>query len=207
MVHTDAEHESVETNSADAAPLGNVMTTQIILLRGVNVGGNKPVAMAELKQWFARLGLTDARTLLQSGNVVVRSAGPGGSALEKRLETAAEQELGLKADFLVRSRAEWDALVAGNPFPAEAKADPSHLVALTLKAAPSAAQVAALAAAIPGREKSAVKGRNAYLYYPDGIGDSKLTPALLDRTLGCRGTARNWNTVLKIAVLAHSVDT
>jgi len=181
-------------------------TVQIILLRGVNVGGNKMVPMAELKAWFIRSGFADARTLLQSGNVVVRTAAPGGAKLEKQLEAAADKELKLKADFLVRTRTEWDAIVAGNPFPAEAKHDPSHLVALVLKAAPAAAQVAAMLAAIPGREKAVVTGRVAYLYYPDGIGDSKLTPALLDRTLGSRGSARNWNTVLKIAALALSLE-
>jgi len=180
--------------------------TQIILLRGVNVGGNKMVPMADLKVWLSKQGFAEVRTLLQSGNVVLRSAGPSGAKLEKQLAAAAAEDLKLKADFMVRTPAEWDRMIAANPFPAEAKSDPSHLVALVLKGAPAAAQMAALMAAIPGREQAVVTESVAYLYYPDGIGDSKLTPALLDRTLGFRGTARNWNTILKIAALALSLE-
>ena len=70
---------------------------------------------------------------------------------------------------------------------------------MCLKDAPSAAAVKALTAAIKGRETFRAAGRNAYVVYPDGIGRSKLTNALIEKTLETRGTARNWNTVLKLA--------
>jgi uncharacterized protein (DUF1697 family) len=178
------------------------VATLITLLRGVNVGGNKMVPMAQLKSWLGQQGMTDVRTLLNSGNAIFRAPAPAGPKLERVLEAAAEREFKLKADIHVRTLAEWKQLIADNPFASEAKSDPGHLLALVLKAAPTAAQAAALQTALPGRERAVVHGRHAYRYYPDGVGQSRLTPALLDRVLGSRGTARNWNTVLKLAAAA-----
>ena len=70
------------------------------------------------------------------------------------------------------------------------------------KAAPADGALEALRAAIKGPEQVAIVGRNAYLVYPDGIGRSKLTITVIEKKLGVRGTARNWNTVLKLAEMA-----
>ena len=176
-------------------------TTCIALLRGINVGGHKKVAMAELRGLCEELGLEDARTLLQSGNLVFRSARKA-PQLERLLEAEVEKRLGLATHFFVRSAAEWQRLVARNPFPAEAGSDPGHLLAMPLKDAPKPAAVEALRAAITGRERVAVEGREAYLVYPDGVGASRLTISIIERKLGTRGTGRNWNTVLKLAAAA-----
>ena len=108
----------------------------------------------------------------------------------------------LEADYLVRTASEWTSIVAANPFPREAQDNPAHLVVMALKAAPSKAHVAALEAAIKGRERVCAKRRELYMVYPDGIGRSKLTIAVIERALATRGTARNWNTVLKLQALA-----
>ncbi len=76
---------------------------------------------------------------------------------------------------------------------------------MVFKRAPKPADVEALRAAITGREVVEAVGAHAYLVYPDGIGRSRLTTALIERTLGTRGTGRNWNTVLKLAALAASL--
>jgi uncharacterized protein (DUF1697 family) len=178
------------------------MTTYIALLRGINVGGNKLVSMAELRALAETLGLEEPRTLLQSGNLVFRGKKQAATALERTLERAVAAELGVACDFVVRTAAEWDAIIAANPFPEAATRDPSHLVVMCLKGAPSGAQAAALRAVIRGREVGAVDGRQAYLVYPDGIGTSKLTNTVIESKLGVRGTARNWNTVLKLKALA-----
>jgi uncharacterized protein (DUF1697 family) len=179
------------------------MTTFVALLRGVNVGGHTKVAMAELRDLIARLGFADAQTLLQSGNLVFRTAGKTGAQLERMLEAEAAKRLGLEAAFMVRSAEEWKAAVAHNPFPEEARRDPARLVLVALKDAPPAGAVKALQAAIVGREVVRARGREAYIVYPDGQGRSKLTNALIEKTLGTRGTARNWNTVLKLDALAN----
>ncbi|HTV54370.1 MAG TPA: DUF1697 domain-containing protein [Terriglobia bacterium] len=173
------------------------MATHIALLRAVNVGGRK-LAMAELKEAFESLGFTDARTILHSGNVIFGSAKRTGAALESYLEAATEKRFKLSTDYLVRTVGEWDAIVAQNPFPREGADDPSHLLVLALKSAPLKSAFAALQAAIPGREIVRAAGRELYAYYPDGIGESKLTVALIERKLQTRCTGRNWNTALKI---------
>ena len=178
------------------------MGLHVALLRGVNVGGNQMVAMADLRAMFDRLGLGEARSLLQSGNIVFESEGRTAAQLETLLEAEAMRRFKLPAPFFVRTAREWKAAVAANPFPAAAKTDPSHFVVLFLKQAPTPAAIQALQAAIVGREKVQSVGRQAYFIYPDGMGRSPLTPAIVDGRLGQRGTARNWNTVLKLAALA-----
>ena len=157
--------------------------------------------MADLRELATDLGLADAKTILQSGNLVFSDPRKSGD-LERLLEAEIEKRLGLRTDFFVRTAAEWKALIAHNPFPEEAKRDPSHLVVMCLKDAPDAKDVAELQAAIKDREVVRAVGRQAYLVYPDGIGRSRLTIALIEKKLGTRGTGRNWNTVLKLAALA-----
>ncbi len=176
------------------------MAVHIALLRGVNVGG-KLVAMTALRKLAEDLGAGDVRTLLSSGNLVFASP-KRGPALEALLEAAAEKQLGLTTRFFLRSPAEWAAMIAANPFPEAARDDPSHLVAMVLKDAPTAAAADALRAAIGGRETAVVADRTAYLVYPDGIGRSKLTINVIEKKLATTGTGRNWNTVLKLAALA-----
>jgi uncharacterized protein (DUF1697 family) len=178
------------------------MTTHIALLRGVNVGGKTKIAMADLRELLTQLGFADPRTLLQSGNAVFRSDKLTGADLERLLETETEKRLGLKTDFFVRTPEEWKEVIANNPFPDEAKNDPGHLVTMFLNKAPDAKDVEALQAAIKGREVVRSAGRQAYIVYPDGIGESKLTITVIEKKLGSRGTGRNWNTVLKLGALA-----
>src|ERR1700735_3007844 len=177
-------------------------TVQIALLRGVNVGGHRAVAMSDLRDLITELGFSDARTLLQSGNLVFRGDGRSGAALERLLETEAAKRLGFQADFLVRSADELKDVVARNSFPREPEGAPSHLVVMFLKSAVNPKSVNAAQAAIAGRETILGNGRQVYVVYPDGIGRSRVSNVFLEGKLGIRGTARNWNTVLKLAALA-----
>jgi uncharacterized protein (DUF1697 family) len=178
------------------------MTTQIALLRAINVGGRTRLAMADLKKAFAALGHEDARTILQTGNVIFRSKVAAGK-LERQLEEALDDTVGLKTALILRTAAQWEALIAANPYPDFAKNDPSHLLVMPLKEKPAAGALDALRAAIRGRETVELMGRDLYITYPDGIGRSRLTNALIEKTLGARGTGRNWRTVLKIAEAAR----
>jgi len=178
-----------------------MMTIHIGLLRAVNLAGLNKVGMADLRDLLTAIGMEDVKTLLQSGNVVFRSGAQTAAQLEAVLEKALAKRLGLETEFFVRSAADWKAMIAANPFPAEAKRDPGHLLVLFLKDAPSAENVTALQSAIKGREVVKAKGRHVYAVYPDGVGRSRLTSALVERKLGMRGTGRNWNTVLKLGAL------
>ena len=166
------------------------MTVHIALLRAVNLGPHNKVSMADLKRLLADLGFGNPRTLLQSGNAVFDSKVTG-AKLEKQLEDAARKSLRLNTDFIVRTAKQWDAIVARNPFPKEAKADPGHLVLLACKdKVPNDVKITGVK-----RERVELAGKDVYIVYPDGIGVSRLK-------IGAVGTARNWNTVLKLAALA-----
>lgn len=179
------------------------MPQYVAVLRAINLGAHNRIAMADLRGMCAKIGLDNARTLLVSGNLVFESRLSSTEKLERLLEDASTKQLGVTTDYFVRSASEWQAIIAASPFPAEAKSDPSRLVMVCLREAPGTAAVTALQTAIKGRETVRVKGRQAYFVYPDGQGTSKLTIAMIEKNLGTRGTARNWNTVLKLGELTQ----
>ena len=178
------------------------MPIHVALLRGINVGGRNLVGMRDLRDFCESLGVTAVRTLLQSGNVVFDSPRRTGAALERLLEKETKKRFGIAVDYVVRTGAELQTVIECNPFPDEAERDPSHLLVTFFKQDLSPEKVTALAAAIRGREMIRADGRHLYAVFPDGIGTSKVTTNLIERTLGCRGTGRNWNTVLKLATMA-----
>ena len=174
----------------------------VALLRAVNVGGRNMVAMSDLRALLGELGFAKGQSLLQSGNLVFEASGRRStSRLEAELERATSERLGVDTDYFVRNAKEWREIIEANPFPAEARDDPSHLLMMALKAAPSATRAKALTAAIPGREVVRVVGRQAYIVFPDGIGNSKLPAGLIEKHLGSSATSRNWNTVRKLEAL------
>lgn len=179
------------------------MATYIALLRGINVGGRKPVAMSDLRGLLEELDYSDVRTLLQTGNLVFAGGARSGGALERLLETEAAKRLDLETTFLVRTAKEWREVIEKNPFREEAKSDPSHLVVAFLRDAPQAGAVRSLQAAISGPEIVRAQGKQLYIVYPAGIGRSKFTNKLIEGTLDTRATGRNWNTVLKLAALVR----
>jgi uncharacterized protein (DUF1697 family) len=171
------------------------------LLRGINVGGNKKVPMADLRTMTASLGLKDPKTLLQSGNLVFDAKSQPAAKLEELLEAATAKHIGVECSYLIRSADEWAAMMAANPFAREAKADPSHLAVTFCRDVPDPSALAALRSEARGKENFAVNGRQLYVWYPDGMGQSKLALALSKNRLGTICTARNWNTVRKIGLL------
>ncbi|HZS62199.1 MAG TPA: DUF1697 domain-containing protein [Gemmatimonadaceae bacterium] len=164
----------------------------VAFLRGINLGSRRSVAMADLRAFAEALAFTRVSTLLNSGNLVFETTGKSGAQLERLLEAECEKYLGLRTEFYVRNATELSTLIKENPFPVEAKKDPSRLVVIFLKQT-----LAATSVVIPGRERVRVTGRHAFVYYPDGQGRSKLK-------LPGDGTARNWNTVTKLAMLTAS---
>jgi uncharacterized protein (DUF1697 family) len=179
------------------------LTTHIALLRGINVGGHRQIGMTDLRNFITQVGLQDARSLLQSGNLIFTSKVRTGAELERFLESEAADRLSLEVDFFVRTPEEWKSVIRQNPFRKEAERDPGHLVVLFLKSAPKAEDVAALQAAITSPEVIRAKGKQAYIFYPNGQGRSKLTHGMIEKRLG-RGTGRNWNTVLKLGIIAKT---
>jgi uncharacterized protein (DUF1697 family) len=171
----------------------------VAFLRAVNVGGTGRIAMAALKALAEDIGLADPKTLLQSGNLVFEAGGRPTAALEKLLEREINKRFAIQPDVMVRTARQLKAAMERNPFPKEAKSEPARLHVHFLKAPAGAAAVASLSRAIKGPEAVKGTGSEVFIYFPDGAGASKLTNAVIERHLGARGTARNWNTVTKLA--------
>lgn len=176
----------------------------VALLRAVNLGAHNKVAMGDLRELLGRLGFEDVRSLLQSGNLVFRAARQPAAKLEALLAAETGRALGVHTDYVVRTPREWRALIEANPYPDDARRDPGHLVVMCCTSAPRAELVKALEARHAGPERVAVRGRQVYIVYPEGIGHSRVTNAFLERALATRGTGRNWNTVQKLAALIGS---
>src|SRR5438309_1014919 len=132
------------------------------LIRGINVGGHKAVSMTRLRELMIEIGFADVKTLLQSGNVVFSGTQQASAALEEQLETQIACKLGVTADFMIRTPAEWAKIIDANPYTEMAQADPGHLVLICLKEKPAASTVEKLRAAIKGKETVEVVGRELY---------------------------------------------
>ena len=178
-----------------------VSHTTIVLLRGINVGGNNMIKMADLRRVLEAGGFTEVKTLLQSGNVVVTSDLEPRD-VEKKISHILATDLNKTVDVFALDTGTWRRLIEANPFPHEAVDDPSHLVLIVSRQAPSAEAVDAVRSANSGPERFELAQGCLYVFYPEGIGDSKLPKVPGWNKLAASGTARNWNTVLKLAELA-----
>ena len=167
------------------------MTAYVALLRAVNVGGRQ-LAMADLKAVAGELGLDDPRTFIASGNLLFSSA-KGEAAVKSALERALTDHMGKPVEVMIRTAREMADAVAANPF---ADQPGNRVVAIFFDEAPSPEAIET--AKNVADERLALGRREIYVHYPSGQGRSKLK--LGTRTLG---TARNMNTVAKLAELAR----
>ncbi len=171
------------------------MARHVALLRAVNVGGTGKLPMAALRETLSGLGYTNVRTLLASGNAVFDSPRASPQKLEAQIEGALAARAGIETDVMVRSRSEWEAIIAHNPLSAEAEGAPGKAAVMIMKQAPDLPALHRYLNGYTGPEQVAAGERCLYLHYPDGMGRSKLA---LPKSVGA-GTVRNWNTTRKIA--------
>lgn len=169
----------------------------IVLFRGV--GGKTQLPTKPLREALTEVGFRKVVTYIASGNVVLVTDMQA-ERVEAWVAAIAKEKFGFSKQIMVVTREEWADLIAHNPFP-EAVDQPTTLHAFALEAEPSQEAVAALSARASTSERLLVRGKVLYFHAPQGFGTSKLPP-LIDRTLGVASTARNWNTVLKLAELA-----
>jgi uncharacterized protein (DUF1697 family) len=174
------------------------MARQIALLRGINVGGSKKVAMATLREVFEALGHSDVKTYVNSGNVVF--SGPKTTA--KKVERAIEEEFGFDVAVVLRSRDELAAVVEADPFAGVADNPSRYLVLFSGGGAIDAAK--AEGAEGGEGERFAIVGAEAYLWLPGGFQKSPLLKSLNEKRLGVTLTGRNWRTVEKLLAMADA---
>jgi len=176
------------------------MTVYVSMLRAVNVGGSSRIKMEALRAVYESLGLADVRTLLQSGNVLFRSGLTDRQQLVKRIMQEIERQLDLEVEVILRTLEEVASIVERGPV-LSPRADSNKLLVMFLESVPDAAAQAALLKWHKSKEMKEMiemRGPEIYLYYPDGIGRSKLTSAVIEDKLDTAGTARNWNTLTKL---------
>lgn len=184
------------------------MGTHIALLRGINVGKAKRIAMADLRTLFESLGFERVRTLLNSGNVVFdvpgRAKKDPQTTIGPTIRAAIEKQLGVSSRVTVISATELDTMIANNPLLDVAR-DHSKMLVSVLSSATDRAQLKALAARKWGSESLAVGDRVAYTWCPKGVLDGEVNKAVA-KALGDAVTSRNWATMLKLQALASDAS-
>ena len=182
------------------------MAVVISLLRGVNVGGRNMVKMDALRELYRSLGLRDPQTYVQSGNVMFWTGGQDTARLPARIAAAIEHTSGFRPEVIIRTRTELEQVVARNPFAARPDIEPGRLLVHFLAGDPGPQAAERLLAVRTDTEELRLDGRELYIYFPDGMGRSKVWPAAVDRALRVPGTARNWNSVLKLLEMARAME-
>jgi uncharacterized protein (DUF1697 family) len=173
----------------------------IALIRGINVGRAKRVAMADLRKLIDDLGYTDVRSVLNSGNIVFAADGVAPGAAAAAIEEQMVLKLGVAARVMVLSREELASVLAANTLLAQAS-DHARLMVFILGDAAMRTVLAPLCERAWGREALAVGQRAAYVWCPDGVLASAAASAL-GKQLGDNTTSRNWNTLCKLYALCN----
>lgn len=175
-------------------------TRMLALLRGINVGGKNKVPMEDLRSIATALGFTDVSTYIQSGNLVFSST-LGASECEAALEEAIAAKFTLKIPVIVRTREQWVRYAKGSPFGDAERERPNILHIAVSKSPLAKGATEALARFTAAGERVEALEDALWIDFNEGVGRSKLTPAVLDRAAGSPVTARNWNSVVKLAAL------
>jgi uncharacterized protein (DUF1697 family) len=173
--------------------------TFVLLLRGINLGAKRRLAMSDLRGLLEHLGHQDVRTHLQSGNAVVRATGSA-TAVKKDVEAALARHCGFDVDVVVRTEAQLDKVIAHDPFAGKAT-DPARYQVVFLEKAPPASWLRAMDAGDYQPDEVTVHGKEIYLWLPKGVHDSKLAREATGKGIGA-ATARNWNVLTRLAELA-----
>ncbi|HEY2792009.1 MAG TPA: DUF1697 domain-containing protein [Micromonosporaceae bacterium] len=174
------------------------MARWVALLRGINVGGNKKVSMAELRTMLGEIGFEDVATVLQSGNAVFTAKKGKEADIIRKVESELDARLGMNIRCLARSAAEMRAILDANPLADEATNNSRYLVTFLSDKLPAGALDQ------DTLERSVVIGREVYSWLPDGINDAKVAKINWDKRFGVVASGRNWNTVVKLTELVQA---
>jgi uncharacterized protein (DUF1697 family) len=172
------------------------MTLYIALLRGINVGGNNIIPMSKLREMCIISGLTEVRTYIQSGNILFKS-NLNEQELTHILENSLETEIGKHIQVIIRTAKELQTVLSKNPF---AESNPSQVGISFFKQLIQENYLKDFTN--PGPEEIVVSGREIYIHYPNGMGQSKLKLPKMQE----QGTARNLNTIAKLVEMCGEND-
>ncbi|HES60111.1 MAG TPA: DUF1697 domain-containing protein [Caldithrix sp.] len=174
----------------------------ISLLRGINVSGQKKIQMAELKSLYESLGFENVTTYIQSGNVVFSSKEIDELKLAKLISDKIREVLGYNVSIIIRSKIEWEKLIADNPFSKRENFDVKKMHVTLITEQPTMIGGDIFDRVKYDSEEYVIGERHIYLYFPEGYGQTKLSNNYIENKLKVSATTRNWNTVMKLSELA-----
>ena len=178
-------------------------TRQVALLRGINLGRSRRIAMADLRKMVSALGYADVSTHMQSGNVVL-STEDAPDVVARAIESAIARETSFDVSVLVRTRAEMDGVVADNPL-ADVVTDPARLLVAFLSIPPERSWLDAAGLAGFDTRLLGLGAAELYIWCPDGILASPIPDALSKvKHPGLVATSRNWRTVIRLHDMLHA---
>ena len=176
------------------------------MLRGVNLGAHNRIKMDDLRALYESLKLENPRSYVQSGNVIFRTKEKNGPQLAKKIQGAIQKKFGCCPEVILRTPDEMRKAIAANPFPEQTKVEPAKVLVTFLAAQPPREAVANLEKLKDFPEELHLKGRELYIYFPNGAGKSKLRWSAVDKLLKVTGTARNWNSVQAMLEIAEEME-
>jgi uncharacterized protein (DUF1697 family) len=182
------------------------MIVVVSMLRAVNVGGHNRIKMEALRALYESLGLRDAQTYVQSGNVVFKAATRDLPRLPERIADGIERSLGFRPEVIVRTAAELREAIARNPFAGRPEIEPSRLLVTFLAGDPGAKIREQVLAVKTDPEELRIAGREVYIYSPNGMARPKMSWPRIEKMLKTTGTGRNWNTVRNLLELAEKLE-
>jgi len=182
------------------------MPVLISMLRGVNVGPHNRIKMDVLRALYESLKFEKPRSYVQSGNVIFRTKEKNSPRLAKKIQSAIQKKFGCCPEVILRTPDELRKAIAANPFLEETKPEPSKVLVTFLAAHPPEGAEASLEKFKGFPERLRLKGRELYIYFPNGAGRSKVPWSSVDKLLKVTGTARNWNSVQALLQIAEEME-
>lgn len=175
----------------------------ISILRGINVSGQKKIKMLELKSLYESLGFKNVVTYIQTGNVIFDSSDKSIPDLKSKIEKAIDKQFKFHVPVEIRTRLELKNIIKNSPFgPVDLENEGAKVLVTFLSSTPTKTNISNINKYVVAPEKLAVKGKEVYLYCPNGYGKSKLSNNFLEKKLGVEATTRNWTSVLKLYELS-----
>jgi uncharacterized protein (DUF1697 family) len=182
------------------------MPVLISMLRGVNVGGHNKIKMDALRALYESLKFEEPRTYVQSGNVIFRTKERNSAALAKKIQSAIERTFKCRPEVILRTTDELKQAIYSIQFAASRNLEPGKILVTFLATEPAPDAHATLLTFKAYPEELHLKGRELYIYFPNGAGKSKLPWSSLDKRLKTTGTARNWNSVTNMLAIAEELE-
>jgi uncharacterized protein (DUF1697 family) len=180
------------------------MKTYISFLRGVNMTGHNPIKMTDLSALYKELGFTDAKTYIQSGNVIFSSEDESGlSDIAIRIEKAIYERFTHTVPVMIRTIEEVRSIISVNPFLDEENFEPSKMAVIFLCEKATEDQINKVVNIDYPPDKYKISGKEIFIYCPNGFGRTKLYTNFFEKKMGVTGTARNWKTITTILNIAE----